>query len=364
MLTRPTTLLPCCLLFVACCSAQRSPEAPSIEAVKPAAVAEPIAEYVVEVFEDRRGILWFGTVNAGVARYDGKTLTYLTEDDGLCGNTIASIAEDEGGALWFGGHAGACRYDPSAPLPPGGQAFTRFFDTEAWVRSDRRGDVWVSTHDAVHRFDGNAMVPFEVPRGSERPAVYSIAPGRISFELEDSRGNLWFRTDGLGAYRYDGKGFQQFTKQDGLCSNTVWSIVEDRQGRIWLGCVQAFQPQATGDGGVCMLEGGRCTSFPEMKGLTGNDIYTLYPDRSGNLWIGATGVGVLRHDGETFTLFDATDRPDLNGGFGLQAMLEDRHGTLWFGFSGGLFRFDGKRLVHVGRTATHADATRGVFGLQ
>jgi hypothetical protein len=45
-------------------------------------------------------------------------------------------------------------------------------------------------------------------------------------------------------------------------------------------------------------------------------------------------------------------------------MTEDRRGTLWFGFSGGLFRFDGKGLVHVGRTATEGDATRGAFRLR
>jgi ligand-binding sensor domain-containing protein len=30
-------------------------------------------------------------------------------------------------------------------------------------------------------------------------------------------------------------------------------------------------------------------------------------------------------------------------------MVQDRHGTLWFGFSGGLFRFDGAQFVNVTR---------------
>jgi len=102
-----------------------------------------------------------------------------------------------------------------------------------------------------------------------------------------------------------------------------------------------------GDGGVRRYDGNTFTAFPDVEGLTGNDIYTLYPDRSGALWIGATGVGVYRYDGDTFTLFDKTDRPDQNGGFGLQGMTEDRHGTPWCGFSGGLFRLDGERFVHV-----------------
>ena len=66
-----------------------------------------------------------------------------------------------------------------------------------------------------------------------------------------------------------------------------------------------------------------------MKGLVANDIYNLYADRSGNIWIGAVRVGAYRYDGKSFTLFDQTDRPDLTKYFAIQAFVEDRHGTLW-----------------------------------
>ena len=54
--------------------------------------APQIAEYVVDIFEDKKGNLWFGTMGKGVARYDGNILTYFSTKDGLCGNTVASIA--------------------------------------------------------------------------------------------------------------------------------------------------------------------------------------------------------------------------------------------------------------------------------
>jgi hypothetical protein len=40
---------------------------------------------------------------------------------------------------------------------------------------------------------------------------------------------------------------------------------------------------------------------------------------------------------------------DLTAQFGVQSILEDRNGTLWFGFSGGLFRLSGDAIVHVGQ---------------
>ncbi len=319
--------------------------------------AAPIAEYVVEAFEDSKGTLWFGTMNKGVARWDGKALTYLTEKDGLCGNTIVSIAEDNRGNLWFAGHTSACSYD--------GTTFTSRFDVESSVRKDRKGNIWVSTNMAVFRLDGASFTEFKVPLAKERPPYYSIVPGRVTFQMEDSQGHLWFSTDGFGALRYDPfvaigsaqSAWTKYTKKDGLCSNTPWSIIEDKRGRIWFGCVQAFQPTATGDGGVCVLEGEHFTTFPEVAGLNGNDIYTIYEERSGKIWIGATGLGAYLYDpaaalktgGERFILIKETDRPDLTKNFGLQAMVEDRNGMRWCGFSGGLFRLQGDRFVHVGQ---------------
>src|SRR5690606_9852339 len=77
-----------------------------------------IAEYVVAIFEDKKGDLWFGTMSKGAACYDGKTLTYFTTNEGLSGNTVASFAQDKEGNLWFGTHSGLSKYD--------GQTFTNF----------------------------------------------------------------------------------------------------------------------------------------------------------------------------------------------------------------------------------------------
>jgi hypothetical protein len=132
---------------------------------------------------------------------------------------------------------------------------------------------------------------------------------------------------------------------------------------MWFGSITTDHPQYVQEGGLSRydptapLEAGKPAfrQFPETRGLTANDVYNLYVDRSGSLWIGAVRVGAYRFDATTssppgarpFTLFDKTDRPDLTATFGIQAMLEDRHGTLWFGFSGGLFRFQEATFVNV-----------------
>src|ERR1700728_3655368 len=59
--------------------------------------------------------------------------------------------------------------------------------------------------------------------------------GEVRCGVLDKFGNLWFGTTGEGAYQYDGQAFTQFTVQDGLNSNTVWSIIQDKNGIVWFG---------------------------------------------------------------------------------------------------------------------------------
>jgi sugar lactone lactonase YvrE/mono/diheme cytochrome c family protein len=311
-----------------------------------------VSQYVVAAFQDRKGNLWFGTMHDGAVRYDGKTIKCFTKKDGLPTSVVTCFAEDKQGNLWVGTHAGVCKFDgekfarigSANGLPDAGRSSAL---NTASVRADRDGNIWVGMGQKIFHSEGESFTEFKMPIDVKKVSSFAIVPGRASFRLQDKAGNLWFGTEGAGAYKFDGKAFTQFTKEDGLCSNNVNSIVEDRQGNIWFACMQSYQPKMTGDGGVCRFDGKSFTTFSDVKGLSQNDIYTIYQARSGDLWIGATGVGAYRYDGTTFTLFDETDKPHWTRNFGVQAILEDRNGTLWFGFSGGLFRFDGKSFFNV-----------------
>lgn len=64
----------------------------------------PTLHRVFSIGEDRTGNIWFGTVENGAWRYDGKLLKNYTAKDGLTSKDIMGIYTDRHGDLWLAGN--------------------------------------------------------------------------------------------------------------------------------------------------------------------------------------------------------------------------------------------------------------------
>ena len=85
-------------------------------------------------------------------------------------------------------------------------------------------------------------------------------------------------------------------------------------------------------------------NFSAQDGLPSYGVDNILQDREGHLWF--LGGGVTRYDGTHFTTFTTfTTKEDLAGNR-VGAMLEDRQGHLWFGTQeGGVIRYDGTHFT-------------------
>ena len=175
--------------------------------------------------------------------------------------------------------------------------------------------------------------------------------------LQDRAGNLWFGTTGEGVYRFDGKLFTQFTEKDGLNSNKVWSMLEDNAGNIWIGTSNGI---CRYDGNkitrvyinvdfMNVIMYSEDTYYNDWT--TSNTVWSIYQDRTGKIWFG-TGGGLYCYNGRSFTRFLQNDGIINKEGLKLKMVdhiLEDRNGNFWFASgmlpgSEGVCFFDGKSI--------------------
>jgi ligand-binding sensor domain-containing protein len=284
-----------------------------------------LCQHLREIFQDSHGRLWFGTNVYDLMLYDGDSLRYLSDLEGVPGGRITGILEDNDGNIWFSSAAGLIKYDD--------EKFRLFahdeglMDNEVWsLYQDHKGLFWVGTTEGAFQFDGERFYPFQLEKGAVRDTISQFYYERITAITGDSAGNIWIGTDGFGITRYDGSDFETFTKEDGLPDNAIGDLMIDSKGHLWIG---------TCFGGVSRFDGERFHNYTEQGLIQGGEIAGLYEDPNGNIWFGAENSGVYSFDGEQFTRFQGEGENYTNA---VLSFLKDREGRFWVGGWGGLFR--------------------------
>lgn len=213
------------------------------------------------------------------------------------------------------------------------------------------------TGQGTHQLHTSTEYPNKTGQSKLRKTQGSNEYQDISCGLEDKKGNLWFGTSGEGIYRYDGKLFTQFTVQDGLSSNAVHCLLEDKSGNIWIGTKNGLDCfDGTNIKQIPINVSSPLISFTPGNGnssLVETEVFSILQDRQGMLWIGTTN-GMYCYDGKNFTDF-LNSRSPVNDSLltlkSVQCLYEDKNGNIWFG-SGpmafeGLSFYDGKTLTKV-----------------
>lgn len=193
---------------------------------------------------------------------------------------------------------------------------------------DSKGNMWFGTQGGgVSKYDGQKFTNYTTDHGLANNSVMSL--------IEDKKGNMWFGTNGGGVSKFDGLTFVNYNTENGLANNSVYSICEDSSGYLWFG---------TNGGGVSRYKDNEFKTYTSKDGLANNFVMSIYSDSQNNIWFGTNGSGVSKYDGKKFKTFKVKEKLANDW---VRAISQDKTGNMWFGTQGGgISKYDGETFTN------------------
>ncbi|MFH1320360.1 MAG: two-component regulator propeller domain-containing protein [Bacteroidota bacterium] len=290
--------------------------------------------HVFTLYKDKEGNIWFGTVNKGAIKYDGKSFTVFNTEKGLTHSFVWTIIEDKDGNIWVGTIKGLNIINKNNKVEEIriNQAESQRTITSSTLSKD--GDLWFGTKVGAVFYDGSTFKNYREQNGLSTNDIWSI--------MQDREGNIWFGTMGKGVvkFRYKGEVFKNYSRKDSLPNDMIHVIFEDSKGDYWLGS----------ESGIAKMTNGQIKVFTRKNedninlGIATNT-YSVAEDRSGNLWFATRGSGLFRYDGSDFKKYTIND--GLNDNL-VYSILIDNKGTMWFGTAKGVSKMENGEISEFG----------------
>jgi len=284
----------------------------------------------VGISQDPDGSLW---VTRASNRIPDAPLCHITDraakcfgrSDGIPISPADAVLADGEGGFWLGGQtalvhwrAGVSQIYPIEGL--------RSNAGDAGITSLARsadGSLWVGIAAAgpglgLGQFRDGAFRPFVTAEfDGSKVAVYDM--------IFDRDGGLWVSSVGKGIFRIRGDAVEHYGRAEGLSSDTVTALFEDKEGIVW----------ATSTNGIDSFRDPRITTFSALEGLGKDAVVGVLASKDGTLWIANSGS--LDHivNGSVSSIRSEKGLP----GHQVASLLQDRAGNLWVGVDDGLYLF-------------------------
>ena len=345
---------------------------------------------VMSLFSVPDGGLWVGYWYGGVSFIKNGTVTEYGKPEGLPSRAVLAFARDRQGTMWVAaGKDGLARLEGSRWTKIGSDwGFAGPADT---VFVDHAGTVWVGTPTSVaylveggHQFQIAAQRLLLVSNFAEAPdgtlwmaeGWYGVRPvplpgkndGRsgpavlvgsraITF---DNQGSLWITTVGNGirrvpypehlhppkirgpsAWQFHNFEVEAFAQQDGLTSDFIHCMLQDREGNVWIGTsggLDRFRQSPVVSVPLQPISYRGALPIPSLHSFTTSALAAGDQDA---LWAAGIGPQVLLKIQYDKIVAQLRDQP-------VDCAYRDPNGVLWLATPLSVFRLADKRLDTFG----------------
>lgn len=244
---------------------------------------------------DNDGNLFAGCINTGLYRFDKKTDRFVNVSPALKNIPVKSLTTAPDGKIMVGTDKdGLYEYNPQdgttrlVSLPYMDSNRTKVHS----VAYDRFGNRWMGIFQK-----GVLMIPpqsegFQRLTG-ETPSFSSFSSSCVNSILEDREGMLWVGTDNDGIYKFDA-GLRPVMHLRETVPSIVTGLLEDSKGRLWI--------SSYGDGVGTLNKVSGIYSPLHIVDKYGNVVkhsFGIVEDNKGNLWISTMGSGLFKMDAST-----------------------------------------------------------------
>ncbi len=266
---------------------------------------------VFAVLKDQNGYYWYGTQN-GITISNNDEVHTITRNDGLIDNEITTIHSVDQNLFWVGTEEGVSKIEfqnfPTeytvTNLKQDSSQFLAGNEISAIIR-DSYNNLWFGFRNGkitVLTPDNQFIIP-KLPDNLFNVTCLMRGKGQT----------IWIGTDANGLFKLRNENsYEQFpttlnyTKKDGLESNHIYSILEDKDENIWLGTERGLDHLILDKEEVLI----RVAHYGKEEGLKGSEVNenAVFEDHNNNLWFGTVeGVSSLNIN----SLYENQTPPDL-----------------------------------------------------
>jgi signal transduction histidine kinase/ligand-binding sensor domain-containing protein len=284
-------------------------------------------QFVSSLFEDNEGTVWAGTAFPSgrlCAVRNGSTQCY--GEDGAFGRAVWALYEDSSGTLWAAAQSGLWRLKPGPP-----KRYATPTELIGLSKADD-GRLLIAMHGAgLLQLTGDKVGSYPVRSPINRNQFLGDRDIDANRVLRDRDGGLWIGTVERGLLHVHHGRTEVFTKSDGLSGDIILSVLEDREGDVWVAST----------GGLDRFRELPVSTISVKQGLSSDATQSVLAAADGSIWIGAHDRLTRWQNGKATIFGKANGLPDDAP----ESLYQDEHGRIWVFTAHGLAYFRDGRFV-------------------